>query len=251
MSVSEYHHEISSSHLIKSIIEDLFSYNMIRRKRVLEYYFFQDSTYTSPLLTAENVNNIQYIYTVWQILNRTEPTITNIVFDGQTAVIHLIHNLSPTILPRWVTLQVPAITTLYFRETECDSGLLKIYRQEDSLVQSVPLISFWYNNVLRVVMGKIMTTTGDILDSALTHAQKMTFRSKEIQRLGHEIAIENMEKLEEYQADLKDNYIEGLRAWKEYYIEPLTYNEDEYVFAPIRESGRGLSLQDQIYLDEE
>ncbi|CEG65341.1 hypothetical protein RMATCC62417_02144 [Rhizopus microsporus] len=119
------------------------------------------------------------------------------------------------------------------------------------LVQSVPLISFWYNNVLRVVMGKIMTTTGDILDSALTHAQKMTFRSKEIQRLGHEIAIENMEKLEEYQADLKDNYIEGLRAWKEYYIEPLTYNEDEYVFAPIRESGRGLSLQDQIYLDEE
>ena len=34
--------------------------------------------------------------------------------------------------PAFVKLQVPAITTLHFRETEQDSGLLKIYRQEDS-----------------------------------------------------------------------------------------------------------------------
>lgn len=47
-------------------------------------------------------------------------------------MIHLIHNLSPTILPGFLKVQVPAITTLHFRETECDSGLLKIYKQEDS-----------------------------------------------------------------------------------------------------------------------
>ncbi|KAG1456972.1 hypothetical protein G6F46_007471 [Rhizopus delemar] len=251
MSVSEFQQEISSTNLIRSIVEDLFSYDMIRRKRILEYYFFQDSTYTSPIMSAEGVNNIQYVYTVWQTLNRTEPTITNIVFDGQTAVIHLTHNLSPSVLPKFMSLQIPAITTLYFRETECDSGLLKIYRQDDSwtlegLVQSVPLISFWYNNVLRVVMGKLMTTTGDILDSALTHAQKITLRSKEIQRLGHEMAIE---RLEGYRSD---DCMEGLKALRECYTEPDFYNEDDYMITPIRETGRGLSLQDHAYsIDDE
>ncbi|KAI8053163.1 uncharacterized protein B0P05DRAFT_561838 [Gilbertella persicaria] len=83
-------------------------------------------------MSTEGVNNIQYVCTIWQTLNRKEPTITNIVFDGKTAVVHLIHNLSPTILPSFVQLQIPAITTLSFRETECDSGLLKIYKQQDS-----------------------------------------------------------------------------------------------------------------------
>lgn len=123
------------------------------------------------------------MYTVWQALNRKEPTITNIVFDGHTAVIHLIHNLTPRLFPSFIQLQVPAITTLYFRETECDSGLLKIYRQEDSwtlegLIQSVPLVSFWYNHVLRVVMGKLLTTTGDIINSAIQQAQKISIQQK-------------------------------------------------------------------------
>lgn len=50
----------------------------------------------------------------------------------RTAVVHLTQNLSPSIFPAFVHLQVPSITTLHFRETEQDSGLLKIYRQEDS-----------------------------------------------------------------------------------------------------------------------
>jgi hypothetical protein len=49
-----------------------------------------------------------------------------------TAVVHLTHNLSPTVLPSFLKLQVPAITTFYFSETELESGLLKIYKQEDS-----------------------------------------------------------------------------------------------------------------------
>jgi hypothetical protein len=49
-----------------------------------------------------------------------------------TAVVHLTQNISPCVFPSFIQLQVPAITTLHFRETDQDSGLLKIYRQEDS-----------------------------------------------------------------------------------------------------------------------
>ncbi|ORX50121.1 hypothetical protein DM01DRAFT_1308387 [Hesseltinella vesiculosa] len=175
-------------------------------------------------MSTEGVLNIQYVYTVWQALNREEPKITNIVFDGNTAVVHMIQTLSPRIFPSFVRLHVPSITTLHFRETEQDSGLLKIYRQEDSwtlegLIQSVPLISFWYNHVLRVMMGKLVTTTGDLLDAAIQHAHKMSLRGREIQRLGRDLAIENMEKLEEYRSNLHENYLEGIRGWRENYIE--------------------------------
>ncbi|KAG0176902.1 hypothetical protein DFQ28_003388 [Apophysomyces sp. BC1034] len=144
----------------------------------------------------------------------------------RTAVVHLIQNLSPTIFPAFVKLQVPSITTLHFRETEQDSGLLKIYRQEDSwtlegILQSVPLISFWYNHVLRVVMGKLVTTTGDLLDAALQHAQKMSMRGREIQRMGRDLATANMEKLDEYRANLHENYLEGVRGWRETYVDEL------------------------------
>lgn len=44
----------------------------------------------------------------------------------------MIQNLSPRILPSFLCLRVPAITTLHFKETEQDSELLKIYKQEDS-----------------------------------------------------------------------------------------------------------------------
>ncbi|KAI8379239.1 uncharacterized protein BYT42DRAFT_568155 [Radiomyces spectabilis] len=177
-------------------------------------------------MSTEGILNIQYVYTVWQALNRHEPIITNIVFDGKTAVVHLVQNLSPAIFPSFVKLQVPSITTLHFRETEQDSGLLKIYKQEDSwtlegLLQSVPLISFWYNHVLRVVMGKIVTATGDLIDAALQHAQKMSMRGREIHRLGRDLAIENIEKLDEYRANLHENYLEGIRGWRENYFEEL------------------------------
>ncbi|KAI8973876.1 hypothetical protein BDB01DRAFT_807939 [Pilobolus umbonatus] len=250
MSDSDGYNELSSANLIKNIIGDLFSYNTIKRKRILQYYFFEDAALSSPIMSTIGVNNIQYIYTVWQTLNRIEPKITNIVFNGQTAVIHLIHNISPTILPSFAKLEVPAITTLHFKETEYDSGLLKIYRQEDSwtlegIIQSIPLLSFWYTYVLRVVMGKLLSTTGDILDSAASHAQKMSMRSREIQQFGHEVAIENMERLDEYRSDLKDRYLEGLRNWGDCYLEP-TYPSDDYRLAPIRKE-RGEMTEDQIY----
>lgn len=83
------------------------------------------------------------------------------------------------------------------------------------LLQSVPLISFWYDHVLRLIMGKIVTTTGDLLDAALQQAEKMTQRGQEIQRIGRDLAIENMEKLDEYKSDLHENYLKGIRNWRE------------------------------------
>ncbi|CAO3681765.1 unnamed protein product [Umbelopsis ramanniana] len=150
-------------------------------------------------MSTEGVVNIQNVYTVWKSLNRDEPSITNIVFDGKIAVVHLTQNLCPSIFP-FVKMKVPAIVTLYFKETDEDSGLLKIYREEDSwtlegLISSVPLISFWYDNVVRVVMGKLLTTAGDVLHSAVIQAQKMSLHGREIQRLGQQIA---QEKLDEY-----------------------------------------------------
>ncbi|KAI7892420.1 uncharacterized protein EV154DRAFT_505085 [Mucor mucedo] len=171
-------------------------------------------------MSTDGVLNIQYVYTVWQAMNRTEPTINNIVFDGHTAVIHLTQHISPCIFPSFISLQVPAITTLHFKETDPDSGLLKIYSQEDSwtlegLLQSVPLISFWYDHVLRLIMGKLVTTTGDLLDAALQQAEKMTQRGQDIQRIGRDMAIENMEKLDVYKSDLHENYLKGIRNWRE------------------------------------
>lgn len=190
------------------------------------------------------------------------------LFIRRTAVVHLTQNISPSIFPSFIKLQVPAITTLHFRETdedmeEDDTGLLKIYRQEDSwtldgmlyrmpiytgdraihliigLIQSMPLISFWYNQILRVVMGKLVTATGDLLDAALRHAHKMSMRGREIQRRSQDLARENLEKLEEYRANLHENYLEGIRGWRENYVRQdrlLALNEyDNYIQEPLRE----------------
>ncbi|CAO3599625.1 unnamed protein product [Absidia cylindrospora] len=203
--------EVSSSYLIKGIVEDLFSYSPLRRNRVLKYYFFADASLTSPVMSTD-------------VLNRQEPTIINTVFDGNTAVIHLIQNISPRIFPAFVKLQIPSVTELHFKKSETDTGTLKVYKQEDNwtlegLIQSMPLISFWYNQVLRVVMGKLVTTTGDLLDAAFQQVQKMTIHGQDIQHLGHDFAVENMEKLESYRSNLQDYYLRGVHEWKETYIE--------------------------------
>ncbi|KAI9473724.1 MAG: hypothetical protein EXX96DRAFT_315529 [Benjaminiella poitrasii] len=174
-------------------------------------------------MSTEGVLNIQYVYTVWQTMNRVEPKINNIVFDGQTAVVQLTQTISPCIFPSFIQLKVPAITTLYFKETDKESGLLKIYRQEDSwtlegLLQSVPLVSFWYNHVVRLMMGKLVTTTGDILDAAIDQAQKLVMQAQELQRMGRDMAIDSMEKLDEYKSEMHVNYLQGVKNWRESYM---------------------------------
>ncbi|KAI7874045.1 hypothetical protein K492DRAFT_169684 [Lichtheimia hyalospora FSU 10163] len=170
------------------------------------------------------------VYTLCQAFNRQSPTIENIVFDRQTAVVRLTHHLSPCILPSFLKLRIPVVTTLHFRETEPDSGLLKIYHQEDSwtlegILQSLPLISFWYTNIFRVVMGLLMTTLGDLLDSALGHAHKMSARGREIHRQSYDLT---RERLDEYRVNLHENYLDRIRHWRQEYthddsLEPYIY----------------------------
>lgn len=96
-------------------------------------------------------------------------------------------------------------------------------------------------------MGKLMTTTGDILDSAVNHAAKMSMQSREIQQISHDLAIENLEKLDEYKSDLKLNYLEGLKNWnyrqQQEYLEVDEQDELED-FTPIKERGSSLYIQD-------
>ncbi|KAI9012680.1 hypothetical protein CLU79DRAFT_709028 [Phycomyces nitens] len=171
-------------------------------------------------MKTQGLDNIRHVYTVWQLFNRAPPTINNIVFDGRTAVVHMTQHISPIFLPGFVGLSIPCITTLYFRETEQESGLLKIYKQEDSwtvegLIQSLPLVSFWYSRILRVLVGKLVTTAGDLIDASMTHARKMSRRGKEIERIGNDVALDHMERLEEYRASLEANYVQGVRGWRE------------------------------------
>ncbi|CDH49209.1 predicted protein [Lichtheimia corymbifera JMRC:FSU:9682] len=234
------HFDMSSNDLIRNIVEDLFSYSSLRWERILQYYFFEDVILTTPILSTEGVNNVHFVYTLCQALNRQAPTIENIVFDTRrTAVVHLTLNVSPCVLPSFLRLRIPVVTTLHFRKTEPESGLLKIYHQEDSwtlegLLQSLPLISFWYTHIFRVVMGLLMTTLGDLLDSALGHAQKMSARSREIQRQSRDLALE----LDEYRANLHENYLDRIRSWRqEQHTTHHGNNFDTFLLYPPRDDG--------------
>lgn len=68
------------------------------------------------------------------------------------------------------------------------------------------------------MMGKIVTATGDLLDAAIQQAEKMTLRGQQIQRVGRELAIENIEKLDEYKSELHENYIKGIQQWRRDHI---------------------------------
>ncbi|KAI9264117.1 hypothetical protein BDA99DRAFT_546876 [Phascolomyces articulosus] len=127
-------------------------------------------------MAARGVQEITNIYGIWQNINRSEPTINNIVFDGRTAVIHYVQNICPAVLPTTrYTLRIPAITTLYFKERD---GLLKIYKQQDSwtlegIMETIPFASFWYTRILRVLLAKVTAIAGDMYEGSSTWQQHM------------------------------------------------------------------------------
>ncbi|RUS29618.1 hypothetical protein BC938DRAFT_480442, partial [Jimgerdemannia flammicorona] len=84
------------------------------------------------------------------------------------------------------------------------------------LIQSVPLISFWYDKIVRVVMGKLITSTGDFLYSAVEAADKMTAKGREIHQLGVEIASDNINRLHEYRENLQVNFNTGVELIQGY-----------------------------------
>lgn len=79
-------------------------------------------------------------------------------------------------------------------------------------------------------MGLLMTTLGDLLDSALGHAQKMSARSREIQRQSRDLALE----LDEYRANLHENYLDRIRSWRQ---EQHGNNFDTFLLYPPRDDG--------------
>lgn len=50
---------IDTRDAVIDIIEDLFSYSTVRWRRILEYYYFEDATLSSPIMSTEGIDNIQ------------------------------------------------------------------------------------------------------------------------------------------------------------------------------------------------
>ncbi|KAG0370762.1 hypothetical protein BGZ54_004263 [Gamsiella multidivaricata] len=166
----------------------LTSYDEEMHKEILEDFFTDDAKYVHPALTVEGRYNIRKVFRVWTSLNKDEPEVTNIVFDGHTAIISLVQNLRPRVFPL-LHLQVPATTTLHFRDTP--HGLM-IYSHQDSwtlegIVQSMPLLGWWYDHVVRNVLGSVLTSAGGFLHTANQTSGYLQFRAEEVQKLSTEI----------------------------------------------------------------
>ncbi|KAF9425879.1 hypothetical protein BGZ76_003047, partial [Entomortierella beljakovae] len=145
----------------------LTSYDEEMHKEILEDFFTDDAKYIHPALTIEGRYNIRKVFRVWSTLNKDEPKVTKIVFDGKTAVISLIQNLRPRSFPM-LHLEVPATTTLHFKETSIGP---MVYCQQDSwslegIVQSMPLIGWWYDHVVRSIFGAVMSGAGGFIYTA-------------------------------------------------------------------------------------
>lgn len=67
---------------------------------------------------------------VWKTLNKEAPKINNICFNGKTCVVFLTQTLCPRMFP-WIQISLPVTVVLEFKETDKDSGLLKIETHEE------------------------------------------------------------------------------------------------------------------------
>ncbi|CAO3571048.1 unnamed protein product [Mortierella alpina] len=170
------------------IANRLTSYDEDMHKEILEDFFTDDAKYIHPALTVEGKYNIRKVFRVWTSLNKDEPEVTNIVFDGHTAIISLVQNLRPRLFPL-LHLSVPATTTLHFRDSP--EGPM-IYSHQDSwtlegIVQSMPLLGWWYDNVARNILGSVLTSAGGFLHTANQTTGYLQFRAEEVQKLSAEI----------------------------------------------------------------
>nr|CAG8530661.1 3593_t:CDS:10 [Entrophospora candida] len=152
-----------------------------------------DAQLTHPLLNVGGTHNIRKVFRVWTSLNSQQPDIKDYpIFDGYVAIIHLIQHLRPRFFP-FFHFEIPSVTVLRLREDE-DTGLLYIYKQEDNwtlegLIQSVPIVNWWYEKVVRYIMGELITSAGDFLYTANTATSRLTDRAGEFRDTSN-IAIE-------------------------------------------------------------
>ncbi|KAI8874855.1 hypothetical protein K501DRAFT_234517 [Backusella circina FSU 941] len=102
--------------------------------------------------------------------------------EGTVCIVFMTQLLCPRLFPFISSIKLPILVRLEFKETDTDSGLFKIATHEESwtvqgLVEAVPCLSFWYNTILRNMMGKIVSTTGSVIEAA----QLMSARSLELE----------------------------------------------------------------------
>ncbi|GAN08464.1 hypothetical protein MAM1_0206d07976 [Mucor ambiguus] len=156
--------------VITRIVTDLFSYDDTRRKRIFDHYYFPNATFTSPILRTEGVHNIKQ----HQRTLGLEDTQQRAAADKQ----HLL---------QWKDMcSLPVTVVLEFRETDKDSGLLKIETHQEQwtiegVLKAIPFVSFWYDHVVRTMIGKLLSATGEAVYTATETASLLVLRSKEIE----------------------------------------------------------------------
>ncbi|KAG0008354.1 hypothetical protein BGZ80_003546 [Entomortierella chlamydospora] len=67
-----------------------------------------------------------------------------------------------------------------------------IYSHQDSwtlegIVQSMPLLGWWYDHVARNILGTVMTSAGGFLHTANQTTGYLQFRAEEVQKMSTEI----------------------------------------------------------------
>jgi hypothetical protein len=166
----------------------LTSYDEEMHKEILDDFFTDDAKYIHPALTVEGRYNIRKVFRVWTSLNKDEPLVTDIVFDGHTAVISLVQNLRPRLFP-FLHLQVPATTTLHFEESPI--GPMIVSHQDswtlEGIVQSMPLLGWWYDHMVRNMLGTVLTSAGGFLHTANQTSGYLQYRAEEIQKMSTDI----------------------------------------------------------------
>ncbi|KAL9543791.1 hypothetical protein PS6_009098 [Mucor atramentarius] len=160
--------------VITRIVTDLFSYDDAKRRRIFDHYYFPNATFTSPILRTQGVHNIKQ----QQRTTGMEDTQQRAARDRQ----HLL---------QWKDVLT---VVLEFKETDKDSGLLKIETHQEqwtiegeeelvamSLVLNYYKQQFHLYRFVRTMIGKLLSATGEAVYTATETASLLVLRSKEIE----------------------------------------------------------------------
>ncbi|CAG8542803.1 15815_t:CDS:2 [Funneliformis caledonium] len=206
--------------ILPEIIREILSYDEGIYKKVLDLYFTDDAILTHPILNVQGKRNIRKVFQVWTLLNKQQPEVTNtrdLVWNDNTAIINVTQHLRPRIFP-FLHFAVPSVTILRFREE--DDGFFYIYKQEDNwtlegLINSVPLINWWYENVVRVYVGHMVTSVGSFLATANQATSRLTIAANDIRQHSGEAMSQGQDRALQYGHDLANNVSSVISKTKE------------------------------------
>ncbi|KAI8994639.1 hypothetical protein BDB01DRAFT_831603 [Pilobolus umbonatus] len=155
---------------ITRTVKELFSFDSNRQRRIIDRYYYNEASFNSPLISVQGSFHIRQVLLVWKLLNRYPPRIDKICLDGTTCVVFMTQILCPRLFPFVSCIHIPVIVTLEFKETDQHSGSFKVIDHRESwtiegIIESIPLLSYWYNHILRSMMGRILSATGLIIEN--------------------------------------------------------------------------------------